>query len=225
MSGSSIFRLIFTISLTCGLRFYSFPAEKQNQIFEFENNRVAVSGAFSNSYTWQVDLSYHYMINRYLGFGASLGYWKTAYPEGQPKGNDWYAEWDSNDPSNVFLRPSIILKTPPLRIKKCEIGIFAQPGAMMNVPYLSVTLLQGSAATGYTRKSVSTTGGQWFALDARLGLFVNLGPCGFSAGYLISNHDIYGQYRHLRYNKVSFDSFYPEKTLLQGIYAMVSYYF
>ncbi len=118
MPGSLIFRFILTISLTCALHLYSFAAEKKNQIFEFENNRIAFSGAFSNSSTWQLDFSYHYMINRYIGFGGSLGLWKTAYPEGQPKGNDWYAEWDSNDISNIFIRPSIILKTPPLRIKK-----------------------------------------------------------------------------------------------------------
>ncbi len=225
MQGWSIIRLFFTLSITFVLHLYSFAAEKQNRIFEFEKNRIALSGAFSNSYTWQVDLSYHYMINRYLGLGASLGQWKTVYPEGQPKGNDWYVEWDSNDPSNIFFRPSFIFKTPPLRIKRCEIGIFAQPGVMMNIPYVSVSLLQSSADAGYTRKAVSTSKGQWLAFDAKLGLFVNLGPCGFSAGYIISNHDIYGQYRHLSYNNVYFDRFYPEKTLLQGIYAMASYYF
>ena len=221
-------KTLFTVFAIIVINLYSLASERSERAFEFDTNRIAFSGVFSSSYSWQLDASWHYMVNPYIGLGASIGTWEVVYPDGHPEGADWRVEYDeygSQKPWNLFIRPSAVLKTPGVRIKKCEIGFFAQPGIMMNIPYASVSVLQGSAQTGYTRKTVSTTKGQWLAFDAKIGPSVNVGPCGFSIGYLISTHDIYGQFKCLKYDGVSFDRFYPKKTLLQGIYAMASYYF
>ena len=37
-------------------------------------NRVALGGLLTSSDTWQMDLSYHYMVLPYVGVGASVGY-------------------------------------------------------------------------------------------------------------------------------------------------------
>lgn len=59
----------------------------------------------------------------------------------------------------------------------------------------------------------------------RLGVYLNLGPCGFSAGYMMSNLDVYSGYRKLSYRGLSFGQFYTEKSFMQGAYLTLSYYF
>ncbi len=46
-----------------------------------------------------------------------------------------------------------------------------------------------------------------------------------SVGYLMSNLDIYSQMRHLSYEGISFEKFYPKRNFMQGAYLSCSYYF
>lgn len=39
-------------------------------------NRVALSGLLTSSDSWQIEFSYHYMFNKYIGLGALLVYGK-----------------------------------------------------------------------------------------------------------------------------------------------------
>ncbi|MCI7273332.1 hypothetical protein MR642_03295 [bacterium] len=117
------------------------------------------------------------------------------------------------------------LKSPALKIKDAYLGVYAEPGLMMNIPYHSVYIDKTTNRPETEYEKISTSKGQWCAMDLRVGIYVNVGPCGISAGYTMSNFDIYSQRRHLSYNGVSFSQFYPKKSFTQGVYLTLSYYF
>lgn len=199
--------------------------EKKEDNFEFTHNRFSFSGMLTSSDTYQLEAAYHYMFNRYVGIGGAFGYWKVYYETGWASGTGWEIESDDNRPFNLYLHPSVVLKTPAISIKSVHLGLFAEPGLMLNVPYTRVCIHQTANWPEMDYKYISTSKGQWLAMDLRAGIYANFGPCGFSAGYLMSNLDVYSQYRHLSYNGVSFRKFYPKKTFLQGAYLTLSYYF
>ena len=202
-----------------------FADNKKDENFEFSHNKVAFSGLVTSSDSYQVEASYHYMFNRYIGLGGSFGFWKVWYEDGWASEKDWEIESDENKPSNFYLRPSVVLKTPAIKIKQVDLGLYAEPGVMLNVPYTGANIRQYTQWPDYDYKHISTSKGQWFAVDMRVGIFVNFGPCGFSAGYTMSNYDVYSQYRHLSYKGISFSKYYSKKSFMQGAYLTASYYF
>ena len=165
------------------------------------------------------------MICPYAGVGAAIGYWKNYYDYGLASGPDWNIDDDDNRPSNLYLRPSVVLHSPSLRIGQTRWALYAEPGAMLNVPYQRVCIEITRNLFPVDYDYVSTTAGQWLAVELRLGVVMDIGPCGFSAGYMMSNLDIYSQYRHLSYDGVSFDRFYDSKPFMQGAYLTFSYNF
>lgn len=199
--------------------------DKNEANFDFAQNRASFSGLLTSSDSYQLEASYHYMFNRYIGLGGALGYWSVWYEDGWAAEKDWEIESDDNKPYNLYLRPSVVLKTPALKIRQVDIGLYAEPGLMLNLPYTGVNIRQYTHWPDYNLKHTSTSKGQWFAVDLRLGVFVNFGPCGFSAGYTMSNFDVYSQYRHLSYKGNSFSKYYPKKPFMQGAYLTASYYF
>ena len=205
--------------------FTSFAGGEKDDVFEFTHNRLSFSGLLTSSDAYELEASYHYMFNRYVGVGGAIGYWQVYYVDGGASGNDWDIDSDYNKPSNLYLRPTLVLKSPALRIKSADVGIYAEPGFMMNIPYARVCIHQFTNWPDYVYKYVSTSQGQWFAMDLRVGVYANVGPLGFSAGYVMSNLDVYSRYRHLSYKNVSFREFYPEKSFMQGAYLTLSYYF
>lgn len=202
-----------------------FADNNQNENFDFTHNRFSFGGLLTSSDSYQLEASYHYMFNRYVGLGGGFGYWSVWYEEGWAAEKDWEIESDENKPSNIYLRPSLVLKTPPLKARNVDLGLFAEPGIMLNIPYASAHIRQYTNWPNYDLRKISTSKGQWLAADLRLGVYANFGPLGFSAGYLISNLDVYSQYRHLSYKGISFDKYYPKKSFMQGAYLTASYYF
>lgn len=199
--------------------------DKNEGNFDFAQNRVSFSGLLTSSDSYQLEASYHYMFNRYIGLGGALGYWSVWYEDGWAAEKDWEIESGDNKPYNLYLRPSVVLKTPALKIRQVDIGLYAEPGLMLNLPYTGVNIRQYTHWPDYNLKHTSTSKGQWFAVDLRLGGFVSFGPCGFSAGYTMSNFDVYSQYRHLSYKGNTFSKYYPKRPFMQGAYLTASYYF
>ncbi|MCM1449950.1 MAG: hypothetical protein NC082_06380 [Clostridiales bacterium] len=198
---------------------------KQDENFDFSHNRFSVSGLLTSSDSYQVEAAYHYMFNRYVGVGGALGYWAVWYENGWASEKDWEIESDDNKPYNVYLRPSLVLKSPAIKIKSTNVGLFAEPGIMLNVPYTRVYIRQYTRWPDYDLKRISTPGGQWLAMDLRLGIYINMGQIGFSAGYMMSDYDVYSNFRHLSYKGNSFSKYYPKKSFMQGAYLTISYYF
>ena len=46
------------------------------------HHRVGFNGALTSSDTWQLEFSYHYMLNKYVGLGGSVGSWEVWYEDG-----------------------------------------------------------------------------------------------------------------------------------------------
>lgn len=188
-------------------------------------HRVSATGALTSSDCYQVQFSYHYMIWRYLGVGGSVGNWQNYFQNGHAHGAGWYVDDDDNKPWNLYLRPSVVLKSPALRIKGVDLSLYAEPGVMLNIPYRRVCIESTHNSMVVDYDYISTTGGQWLAFDIHVGINVDIDPLGISLGYLMSNLDVYSQQRHLSYNGVSFRNFYPKKRFMQGAYLTLSYSF
>ena len=189
-------------------------------------HRLGFNGALTSSDTWQLEFSYHYMLfNNCVGIGGSVGSWKVYYEDGWASGSNWNIDDDDNKPSNFYLRPSVLLKTPAWKYRACAWSIFAEPGVMLNIPYQRVCIERTQNWPCIDYEYISTNKGQWLALDLRIGVSLDVGPCGISAGYMMSNLDVYSQYRHLSYNGISFEKFYPKKLFMQGAYISCSYNF
>lgn len=192
---------------------------------DFTHNRGGVAGLLTSSDSWQCEFSYHYMFGPLIGIGGSVGAWSVYMEEGWASGNNWEIESDDNKPYNVYLRPSLMLMTPTVNIKSVGVGFFLEPGLMLNIPYRQVNIRQDLRWPDYEYRTASTTGGQWFAVDMRAGVFVKIGSGMISAGYMMSDFDVYSQQRHLSYRGESFADFYPRKPYLQGAYLSLTGYF
>lgn len=192
---------------------------------DFTHHRSALTGALTSSDAWQVEISYHYMFWRYLGVGGSAGAWGNYYEDGFASGNGWEIDDDDNKPGNVYLRPSIRLCSPAITIGSVPLSLSAEPGVMFNIPYRRAYIKRFTRWPDYEYEHISTTGGQWLAVDLRLGVHVDIGRFGLTLGYLMSNLDIYSQTRHLSYKGTSFRTFYPSKPFMQGVFASISGYF
>lgn len=165
------------------------------------------------------------MLFPYLGVGGGFGGWSNYYVDGYASGTHWHISSDDEKPWNLYLRPSIVLKSPALNFKDAYFGIYAEPGVMLNIPYHSVYVEKTDKWSVTEYKKISTTKGQWCAMDLRVGVYVNVGQCGISVGYMMSDFDSYSQRRHLSYDGISFSKFYPKKHCMQGAYITLSYYF
>lgn len=188
-------------------------------------HRVAFNGTLTSSYSYSVEASYHYMLCKYVGIGGAFGHWANYYDDGWASGSNWNIDEDDNKPSNLYLRPSVVLKTPAIKYRASSWSLLAEPGVMLNIPYQRVCIESTSRWPVIDYEYISTGNGQWLALELRVGISYENGPCGVSAGYMMSNLDIFSQYRHLSYKGISFRDFYPSKPFMQGAYLSLSYNF
>lgn len=185
--------------------------------------RVGFSGALTSSDTYSLEASYHQMFGSYIGIGGALGYWANYYEVGWASGPNWNIDSDDNKPSNFYLRPSIVLKSPGIRYHATRWSLYAEPGVMLNIPYRRVCIESTPDWPKTDYHYISTNKGQWAAVDLRIGVCATIGPCEVIAGYMMSNLDIYSQYRHLSYQGKSFKDFYPTKSFMQGAYITLTY--
>lgn len=201
-------------------------AENAEHDEDFSHHRASITGALNSSDSYELELSYHYMICKYLGVGGSFGWWQNYFVDGHASGKGWSIDYDNDNPRNIFIRPSLVVKSPALRIKQVLLSLYAEPGLMLNLPYTHVCIDKLRGAEVYDYEYISTNRGQWLAWDVHAGINVEVGPFGAGIGYLMSNLDIYSYFRNLSYDGISFRDFYPKKTsFIQGAYLTFSYYF
>lgn len=200
-------------------------AAKNGDDENFTHHRASMTGALTSSDCYQLQLSYHYMFWKYFGVGGSVGNWQNYFETGYASGPGWEIDDDDNKPWNLYLRPSVVVKSPALRIKNVYLSLYAEPGIMLSIPYTRVSIEKIYNMQVVDYDHASTSRGQWLAFDIHLGINADIGPAGISIGYLMSNLDIYSQFRHLRYDGVSFSEFYPKESFMQGAYLTLSYNF
>ncbi|MDE5554195.1 MAG: hypothetical protein K2J10_03310 [Muribaculaceae bacterium] len=188
----------------------------------FTHNRLSMSGMLTSSDCWQFEMSYHYMFWKYLGIGGGVGTLKNYFVDGYASGRGWHINGDDEKPQHIYLRPSVVIRSPSIRIKQTRWGLYLEPGAFMTLPYTSVTITSYDNWQKIEFRHASTKKGQWFATDVHLGLYIDIGPASISFGYTWSNFDIYSQFRHLSYKGTSFSEFYPSKPSMHGAFLSVS---
>lgn len=194
--------------------------------FEFTRHRGAFTGALVSQAAYHLEVSYHYMLNRYVGLGGGLGLWQNYFSDGYPQGPEWRLDEDSARPGNLYLRLSALLKTPSITFKSARWGLMAEPACMLQVPYTRVYVNDMYGIVEANSHRLSTNNGQWLVVELRTGIYVNFGPIGINAGYALSNLDIYSYYRNLSYNGVSFRRFYPAPNpISHGAFLTAAYYF
>lgn len=186
-------------------------------------HRVAFNGTLTSSDSYSLEASYHFMPCKYVGIGGAIGHWANYYVDGWASGSNWSISSDYEKPENYYIRPSVILKSPAINYRASSWSLFAEPGVMLSIPYQRVCIESTSNWPDTEYDYISTGKGQWLACELRLGISLQVGPCGVSAGYMMSNLDIYSQYRHLSYKGIYFKDFYPVKSFMQGAYLSLSY--
>ena len=189
------------------------------------HHRVSVSGLLTSSDSYSIEAAYHYMVCEYVGVGGAFGGWANYWDDGFPEGHGWNIDPDDNKPSNFYLRPSVVVKTPSLKYRAASWSLIAEPGVMLNIPYQRVGIELTHEWPLKNYDYVSTCKGQWLAFDLRLGVNLEIESCGLSVGYMMSNLDIFSQYRHLSFRGESFSSFYSSKSFMQGAYLSLYYIF
>lgn len=191
-----------------------------------DRHRVAFTGMLTSSITWQLEGSYHFMISPYVGIGGGIGCWEAFDPDGFPWGQGWEIDDESEKITSVYLHPSVILRSPALKLGNVGLRLIAEPGIMLDFPYSMVWINEVSPEGRFIdNHHIGTGRGQWCAFDCRMGLCVDFGQIDIIAGWMVSNFDIYSMRRHLSYDGVRFSKFYPRKPFMQGAYLSISYTF
>lgn len=188
---------------------------------------VGVTGELTSSDTWQLEASYHWFPVKYVGVGASVGLWRQIGYDGAPSANEWRTDEGDRSLMNGFFMPSLLLRTPAIiRTEVVDIGLMAEPGFMMNVPYSRVDI-EETDGVGYTTgyDHVSCNRGRWYAFSLRTGVYASFDQIHLSAGYVYSDLDIYGMRRDMVYRGTRFDDFYPKRKRIGGAFLRISYSF
>lgn len=193
---------------------------------ERKQHSVAITGELSSNTTWQLDASYHWFPLKYVGVGASIGMWKEIGCTDNPSTDNWRFSGDSRNVTNGFFMPSLQLLTPALiKNESVEIGLTAEPGFMINIPYDKVWIEKTIVGVPEEYEKVSYSKGQWLAFHFRAGIYASFGDIAMSLGYVYSNLDIYAMRRNMQYNNISFKDFYPKQNAVSGMYLQVSFSF
>lgn len=188
---------------------------------------ASMEGAITSDITWNLEFSYRYKILRILSAGMGIGMWKQMQEDGLPSGENWIVDDDDQKMTNFYIRPNVMVMTPKLfGIKDWEFSVFANPGFMMNIPYVNSTIdiltFEGNVGHVTDYKSVSSHKGDWAAFDIRTGIRFGSDDIHFLLGYQFSTLDIYGLNRNMSFDGQKFDEFYPKKKMQHSAFLEIS---
>lgn len=190
-----------------------------------DKNHISLTGILNTADAWQLEFTYHRMLCPYVGIGGSIGVWRQTAYNGYPSGNGWYIDPDDEKARNLYLQPSLLLRTPSLvKLTDVDFLLFAEPGFMMNIPYDRVSIITtGQHSQGYDE--VSSSSGKWCAFSLKLGVTAKFDRVELSAGYLFSTLDACGLRREISYRDRDFSEFYDVCDGVHGAFLSVSYNF
>ncbi len=199
-------------------------ASTENPDEPHRHHRIGVTGEIKSNVIWQLEASYHWFPFKYMGMGASVGIWKEIGSDKGPATNQWRINENSKNATSFFLMPSVVIQTPALiKTDEVSIGLMAEPGVMMNVPYDKVFIEEiNEVGIPVADSKVSYNKGKWFAFSFRVGAYASFGNVNISLGYVHSDLDIYAMRRNMQYRNVKFKNFYPEPKNIGGLYIGLS---
>lgn len=221
----SMKRKLMVIVMALGISLQATAIDAKDDPFEFGHHRVSLSGAISSSVSYMVEASYHYLFNYHVGIGAGLGVNQCYFVDCHPSGSGWQIDRNTAKPGNMYLHLSALLKTPSILFKSIRWGLMAEPGFALQIPYARTYVEETDDFRVVHSHLLSTSKGQVFSLDIKLGVCANFNRIGISAGYLLTNFDVNSYYNNFSYKGVSFAKYYPLKKLSDGFFLSASYYF
>ena len=169
---------------------------------------------------WNLEVGYARMFTRWLGIGASLqvdnDYSGKSLLDYMLESSDSY-DYDDDDISRVSLIPSLVFRTPALRLsKKTEHGdgllLQVEPGMMLSLPvnesedipdpdYISqIHVEPGSGIQTFRVPTirVKNTDGRWCYWRCKTSLGYKIGQGFLYIAYNISNYSIYDSHRNIK---------------------------
>ena len=171
--------------------------------------------------SWNLEVGYARMFTRWLGIGASL------QADNDYEGNSLvdfltesdYTDYDDDAITRFSLIPSLVLRTPALRLsKKTEHGdgllLQVEPGMMLSVPvnesedipdpdYISqIHVEPGSGIHAFRIPTIriKNTDGKWLYWRVKTSLGYKIGQGFLYVAYNISNYSIYDSRRNIMIN-------------------------
>lgn len=178
---------------------------------------------------WNIEIGYNRMFARWLGIGASLqmdnDYSGKSLLDYMLESNDSY-DYDDDDISRVSLIPSLVFRTPTIRLsKKAEQGdgllLQVEPGMMLSIPVNEsedvpdpdyISQIHVEPGTGIHSFRVPTihaknSDGRWCYWRMKTSLGYKIGQGFLYIAYNISNYSIYDSRRNIKVNGQRIHSF------------------
>ena len=185
---------------------------------------LGATGELTSGTTWQLEASYHWFPIRYVGIGASVGFWKQIGNDYIPSAKGWRVREDSQNVMNGFVMPSLILQTPALvKTEDLSVGLMAEPGMMFNIPYDKVYIeYTNDKGIPIADNKISYHDSSWLALNLRIGIYSKFDRISLTLGYVFTNLDVYAMRRNMQYDNVKLGDFYPKRKYHGGAFLRVS---
>lgn len=191
-------------------------------------NRFAIEAASSvDINTWRLEMAYHYMIQKFCGIGVSFGTMEEYTGNNNiPNGKGWRIDDNSRKVSHIYICPSVHLTMPGIvKIFNSKIGLFAEPGLRLFIPFSMVMIEKYHKSGGYIigYDLVKSCSGKWAYMNIKFGVSVHTihGIC-FSLGYNYSQMDVYYLRRNMNYKSENFNKFYPPEKSIKELTISVS---
>lgn len=202
-----------------------------------DRQQAVLTAALNSNDAYELELSYHYLFLPCVGIGGGVGYSKQWYNDYIPDGymaNDSRTSWRMDDEcrkvEKLYIRPSILLKTPPLiKMGKGRIGLQIEPGLQLTIPYTGVWIEYERYGDRFDYESkskhISSNKGDWCFWHLKSSMNWTVNKVFIGLGYSISNMDIYSTRRTMTVENTPFSTFYPGKRLTHVFFISSGYSF
>ena len=195
---------------------------------DIPHHRIDLAGNILTADLWQVGVGYHWMALPCVGVGGAVGFWGALHMEGTGRGKGWTVPADPESPTNLYLRPSVFLVSPPLlRTHFTNFHLTGEAGLLLNIPYERVDITRYARVPGITTgyDHIRSHKGRIHAFELRVGVSSGIDDgLALSVGYQLSTLDPYAMRRDLSFDGGRVDTFYPKARVLHGAYLSLSIY-
>lgn len=194
-------------------------------------------GGLNSNDAWEVEAAFTYYFLPYLGGTLGIGFTEQYSEEGYSGivQHDSKLKWHINDDDievfKLLLRPAIRLSTPAFqfgRDKDLGLRFHVEPGLQMAVPAnekLSIDYRLDDSYQLVKIESVSNKGGDWLFWNVRGFFSLDLDEFSISAGYSLSNFDIYSGRRQIVIENKRLNDLLPSRKLTHTGFIALSYRF
>jgi hypothetical protein len=224
----------YVILLYCGCLF---PIVLKAQNAEpLKHSEISISGGLNSNSAWEVEPTFTYMLNRYLGGSIGLNY-SDQFNNKSYRGNTindsnltWLIDNDEANVYNILLRPAIHLRSPEILLgsdKDYCLTFNIEPGAYLTIPNdrVSVKYIKKNSYTEVDSKDYLNKNGEWLYWNLRSSIEMTIDNISFSIGYSFSNFDVYGNRRNIIIENKHLGEMFPKRQYTHAGFISIGYLF